>query len=46
MTIDWKVVLIALAAVFLRIIAMRSDPKIASTVKEEFPARSISGSRK
>jgi len=41
-TLDWQVVLIALAAVFLRIIAMRSDPDIVQVAEEGSPERSIS----
>lgn len=43
MAIDWQVVLIALAAIFLRIIAMRADPEIVPVAKEGSSERSISG---
>jgi hypothetical protein len=46
MTLDWQVVLIAVAAVFLRIIAMRPDPDIVQAAEEGLPGRSISRTRK
>jgi hypothetical protein len=42
MTLDWQVVLIAVAAVFLRIVAMRPDQEDAQTAEEVSPGRLIS----
>jgi hypothetical protein len=42
MTLDWQVVLIAVAAVFLRIVAMRPDPDVVQVGEEVSPGRSIS----
>jgi hypothetical protein len=42
MTLDWQVVLIAVAAVFLRIAAMRPDPDVAEVADEVSPGGSVS----
>jgi hypothetical protein len=42
MTLDWQVVLIAVAAVFLRIIAMRPDQADVQAAEEVSPGRLIS----
>ena len=46
MTLDWQVVLIAVADIFLRIIAMRPNPDVVQVAEERFPGRSISRTRK
>jgi hypothetical protein len=42
MTLDWQVVLIAVAAVFARIISMRRDQEAAPATEERHVDRSIS----
>jgi len=46
MPLDWQVVLIAAAAVFLRIIVLRSDPDIVHATEEGSSGRSITRNRK
>lgn len=42
MTLDGQVVLIAVAAVFARIVAMRPDPDLVQAADKASPGRSIS----